>query len=362
MVALDAEGGFMAVWAEGTRLAGRRFDAADVPVGSEFTIASAGQVRDQPDVARDSAGNFVVVWRAVNGDQTGSEAVFARRYTAAGQPAGDAFRVNNYITGHQNSPRVATDGQGGFLVVWIDEGQDGDGRGVYGRYFACCGAATPEFRVNDITTGNQYTPDVASDAFGRFLVVWITRHAGNQLMARRFTSPGGLRPAFQVNAYTTATQGAPVAAADLDGSRFVVAWSASDGSNFGIFARTFTALGAPLGDEVRVNTYTTGVQNRPAVAATADGFVVTWHSLGQDGDERGIFAQRYDQASEVVGGEFRVNSYTTRAQSYPTVSARSGDDFVIAWNSDGQDGSSGGAYARRWRDVIFRDGFDADAR
>jgi len=82
---------------------------------------------------------------------------------------------------------------------------------------------------------------------------------------------------------------------DADGD-FVVAWSsyAQDGSHFGAFARSFHRTGAARTLETRINTYVTGGQHRPAVAAAADGdFVIVWQSP-QDGDYDGIFAQRFD--------------------------------------------------------------------
>ena len=48
-----------------------------------------------------------------------------------------------------------------------------------------------------------------------------------------------------------------------------------------------------LSDTMVVNTTTEGGQTQPAVAATGnDGFVVQWIGRG-DGDDAGIFAQRY---------------------------------------------------------------------
>ena len=42
--------------------------------------------------------------------------------------------------------------------------------------------------------------------------------------------------------------------------------------------------------EFQVNTYITGDQYVPRIAATKDGgFVVTWRSYGQDGDNWGIY-------------------------------------------------------------------------
>ena len=104
----------------------------------------------------------------------------------------------------------------------------------------------------------------------------------------------------------------------------------------------------PIGPELRVNTYTTGVQDRPSVAAYQNDFVVVWESGGQDGDQSGIFGQRYDGFDATpLGTEFRVNSYTTGAQHAASAGSKWGQSFVIAWQSDGQDGDLGSIYAQR---------------
>src|SRR5688572_15958002 len=75
----------------------------------------------------------------------------------------------------------------------------------------------------------------------------------------------------QVNAYTTGRQYAfaRFVAVDADGD-FVAVWTSDhDGSVSGVFGQRFTAAGAALGSEFRVNTYTTGFQGEPAVAASS---------------------------------------------------------------------------------------------
>ena len=47
-------------------------------------------------------------------------------------------------------------------------------------------------------------------------------------------------------------------------------------------------------------------------------FVVAWQSDGQDGSGNGIYAQRYDSSGSAVGSEFLVNTYTTSAQGDPS--------------------------------------------
>src|SRR5262249_34562695 len=142
-------------------------------------------------------------------------------------------------------------------------------------------------------------------------------------------------------------------AMDAQGN-YVVAWHSQDqdGSQFGIYAQRYNATGAPLGGEFRVNTYTINNQILPEVAMDAAGdFVVAWESYGQDGEGisySNVYAQRYDAAGTAVGVEFRVNTFTTNSQANPAVAMDAVGNFVIAWQSLGQDGSQFGIYAQRY--------------
>jgi len=155
---------------------------------------------------------------------------------------------------------------------------------------------------------------------------------------------------FQVNSFATSAQSFSAIAADDDGN-FVVTWSsyAQDGSSYGIYAQRYTADGTASGSEFLVNTDTASDQRGPDIAMDADGdFVIVWQSFGQDGSSNGIYAQRYDAAGMAQGSEFLVNTTTTSAQQAPAVAMDSDGDFVITWESSGQDGSSYGIYAQRY--------------
>jgi hypothetical protein len=142
---------------------------------------------------------------------------------------------------------------------------------------------------------------------------------------------------FKANTYTTNAQQNPSVAIDSDGD-FVVAWQSfgQDGSNYGIYAQRYNSSGTAQGSEFRVNTYTTNSQRNPSVAIDSDGdFVVAWQSNGQDGSNYGIYAQRYNSSGTAQGSEFRVNSYTTGHQRNHSVAIDSDGDFVVAWHGTG---------------------------
>ena len=61
-----------------------------------------------------------------------------------------------------------------------------------------------------------------------------------------------------------------------------------------------------VGSQISVNTTTGGNQFFPAVAIGADeGFIVTWTSDAQDGDDSAIIGLRFDKTGAPLGGEFQ---------------------------------------------------------
>src|SRR5204862_291968 len=103
------------------------------------------------------------------------------------------------------------------------------------------------------------------------------------------------------------------------------------------------------GLDFRANTYTTLGQNAPAVASDpAGGFVVVWQGTNQDGNGLGIFAQVFDADGAATGGELRVNTYSTGAQSNPAVARDTTGQFLVVWQSAQPEDGSTGILARRF--------------
>ena len=367
-VASDTVGNFVVVWTSGTQdgsgfgVFGQRHDSSGTPLGPEFrvnTYTTNSEYRGS--VAIDiTSGNFIVIWEAFG--QDGSEwGVFGQRYDVSGTPLGPEFRVNTYTTSYQLYPSVARGPSGDFVVVWHSVLQDGSSFGVFGQRYASSGAPLgPEFQVNTYGANAQSLPSVSADSSGNFVVVWASNTQDGSsfgIFGQRYASAGApLGPEFRVNTYTTNTQAYPFVAADAATGNFVVVWNSvqvEDGSAYGVFGQRYASTGAPLGPEFRVNTYTTDSQSVSSVAVDSSGsFVVVWNSYTQDGSHFGVFGQRYDSTGAPLGPEFRVNTYTTNAQSNPSVAADSSGNFVVVWNSYTQDGSFFGVFGQRYRMIV----------
>ncbi|HKY92740.1 MAG TPA: hypothetical protein VJM11_16945 [Nevskiaceae bacterium] len=146
------------------------------PFGPPFAVnvTTAGD-QQSPAVAMDAGGNFVVVWDSAGQDGSLS-GIFGRRFAADGTPLSGEFQVNTYTADRQISPRVARDALGNFVVTWRSSGQDGNGGGVYAQRFASDGSkAGPEFQVNSRTSDSQTEPSVAMNASGQFVIAWSSR-------------------------------------------------------------------------------------------------------------------------------------------------------------------------------------------
>lgn len=340
---------------------GAKSAAQLIPVGGEFQV-SVYTVSSQrsADVAGDLAGNFVAVWHSYgqDGETTG---IFARRFDSSGMPVGTEFQVNSYTVGYQYGPTVAARPDGGFVVVWdsssnfgLPNNQDGSYSGVFGQRFASTGARQgSEFQVSSQTLGYQENPEIAIGAAGGFLVAWGEydgSYAG--VFARRFASDGTPQGnEFQVNTHTP--NGQNLSAVAAAGGGFVVVWGtfAEDGASGGVLARRYDSSGAPQGAAFQVNAYTQSFEGSGAIAAGADGgFTIAWHVVGGlDGSGFGVFGRRFDGAGTALGAEFQLNSYTIGLQASPNLAALPSGDFMVAWDSTGQNPGNQDIFASAFR-------------
>jgi large repetitive protein len=305
-------------------------------------------------VGVDKNGNFVIAWSSRLQDGSGF-GVYAQRFAANGATLGSEFRVNTFTSDDQLMPSVSmADDTGEFVITWSSYQQSGDFQyGVYGQRYSAAGAAVDgEFRVNTTTFGNQQFSSVAMDADGDFVVTWTSDNKdgnGTAVVMRRYDKANDKWGSeFVVNQTTSGDQTNSSIAMESNGD-FVITWTnTSPGTD--VYARRFNADGTAIGGEFRVNTFTGNTQNESSVAMDADGdFVVAWTSNGQDGSSYGVYAQRYDLAGNPVGSEFKVNTYVTNQQRNPQVAMDANGGFVITWSGNSQDlGTTWGIFGQRY--------------
>lgn len=133
-LAKDGSGSFLVVWREdfgrlGPGVFARRYDRNGRPLGGIVQLADR-LLATRFTMERN--GGFVLVW--ASGTSEDSD-VFGRRFTAAGRPAGRPFRINTTTPGYQRVARVAGDGAGRFVAVWLDQEDNLGAADVFARLY-----------------------------------------------------------------------------------------------------------------------------------------------------------------------------------------------------------------------------------
>lgn len=352
------DGTIVVVWesenqdGSGLGVFGQRIGADGNKIGGEFQINTftSGDQRGARVTALDDGG-FLVTWNSQGQDGGSGTGVFAQRYDAAAQKFGTEFLVHNYVVGAQEFGFPVTLGNGQILVVWQSYLQDGSGNGVYGRIFDASGAAaTGELLINGTTAGNQSHAKAAAFEDGGFVVVWKSGDGGNPfIMARLFDEAGSPRGnEFRIDTAAASARDNPSVAMLADGG-FIVTWDAHgvDGSGSSARARRYDADGDPVGAEFQLNTFTAGDQFGGNGVALQDGsFLMAWTSVGQDGVGGGVFGQRFAVDGSRMGSEFQITPNDPYYQGINELQMLPNDDVLTVYSSYGQDGSGGGVFGK----------------
>jgi hypothetical protein len=306
------------------------------PLGDELRVNSVTTFNQlEPAVARGADGGFVVTWASHDGDTTG---VFGRLVSASGALLGE-FRANTYTTGVQRGPAVSSAVNGDFVVVWRGEGAGG--LGIHGKRHSANGIPIGnQFQINVLETQNGGFADVAvSPTTGDFLAIWVS---AEDVWARPYNSAGQQTALpFIVNTYRTGNQTFPRVAAS--GLAYIVVWNSTDqpgDDSTGVYAQRLSFSGELIGPEFHVNEYTAGFQDYPDVGAAVNGsFVIVWRGSGDEESSDQVRARRYGASGVPLAGSFLVNTYTTGSQSNPAVAIAQDGDFTVIWQSLGQGGA-----------------------
>ncbi len=112
-----------------------RFFATGERLGVE-TIANSMRtdVQSEAKVAHLSNGRYVVVWKSVNQDGSGT-GIYGQEFNRWSEKIGQEFRINSFTAGDQDWPSIASDGHDDLVVVWESNGQDGSSQGIYSQRF-----------------------------------------------------------------------------------------------------------------------------------------------------------------------------------------------------------------------------------
>lgn len=350
-------GGFVAVWMDRSGSSGdtdlsiraQIYDASGAPVGGEFLVNTRTEnVQSLPTVTGLADGNFIVTWQDIFDINQPIINIKAQIFTATGAKVGEEFLVNSVTNSQQYSPVTTGLDNGNFVVSWTDYSKtlgDNSSYSIKAQIFSAAGVKVGgEFLVNTQVQAGQDEPTITKLEGGGFVVSWTDSYGdgtsgnGADIKAQVFTASGAkLGSEFRVNTTTVNGQIWP-AISGLAGGGFVATWVSyvdlpGGDVTMQVLLQVFSASGAKIGGEIAVDPAGVGNQLVPDVVALASGgFVVTW----QDDTETvaslyDVRAQIFDATGSPVGGNFLVNVETAETQGGSTITSLKGGGFVIGW-------------------------------
>ncbi len=346
-ISMNSSGEFIVAWHDYRSGNGdiylQRYDSSGNPIETNFMANDDGGTSSQsdPSVSLSPSGSFVVAWQDA---RNGNADIYARRYDSFGNPLDDSFRVNDDVgTGWQYAPVVAVGPDGEFVVVWEDH-RNGDWD-VYARCYDSSGSPLGgSFLVNDEDFWNrsQDTPSVAKNSSGKFVVVWQDERDENyDIYAQRFNASGatiGLNILLNDDGGFE-SQYDPSVSLDSSGN-FVVVWEDYRNGNVrSIRAQRCDSNGILIGANVQVNDSPASSLKYPSVCMNSSGkFVVAWED-GR-GDPTDIYAQRYLSDGSPDGVNWKVNTDRDSAHHCDPYVAGYGSRAVFTWYDNRTPGQS----------------------
>ena len=260
---------------------------------------------------------------------------FADATPSAGQlvPLSPDFQVNEYTTGSQEGSLVTTAPDGSFTVVWCC-GKSPSGSSyepIVARRFDAQGQPLGgEFQVSQYGR-SAFPSGIGADAAGQFVVAWGHGHYGcpgcwsDYVKGRRWTAEGQPRgEQFTVSDPPGGIYTGDGRVAVASGGGFVVAWN-----DYGAWAKRYDPDGTPLGPAFQVGGEG-GASSYPEVTPLpADGFLIVWHDWNAMAHLDALLAQRYDSNGLPAGARIQVTDPLNRATNADVSSAPDGA-FVVA--------------------------------
>jgi hypothetical protein len=284
-VLLDSSGNATAVWLDRYTVFANRYDAGS-GWGTKQAIGNTPAIARDALIGQDGAGNLLAVW----GDGYG---VYANYYTV-GSGWGNGVDLS-YGTGSNNAssaPALAMAASGQGMVVW--QHYDGTNNRIYARRYTGNGWGQPQVISSSSSSNEDDTaPDVAVDAYGRAIAVWVHSGFGKRAYYNVFDGTGWGTP--QAIPMSTNVPAVDVVRVAMNGTGQAVAiWRRYDGGPNGVYAAIYT----PGSGWSTPTTLDPGSTERvdPFVAIDASGnAIAVWNQY--DGYRHLIYSRRYTPGS-----------------------------------------------------------------
>lgn len=316
-----------------------------------------------PTMAPLADGNVMITWSSYGQDATSSWGIFANIIDAQGNKlSATDISVNTLTASNQVESKIIGLKNGNAIVSWATDIRTPNDDIKAQLLDSSGNKIGSEIQINSNANNNQGLT-LSELADSRIIITWHEITTNWNAEARIFDNTLNANSTeFMVNAPSPSTLQTFPAALGLSKGGYMVAFDSDilDGSTWDIFIQNFDNQGNKIQSQSKVNTYTTSDQYYPHIFKFNNNeTIVTWDSQGQDGSGFAVIMQSLDNNGNKVGNEIQINTYTTGDQAfYPQISTSyptqppgtilDNGNCIIVWSSSGQDGSGWGVYAQRF--------------
>lgn len=333
----DGTGGYFVAWDENNVIFVQHVNAAGRLLwgSGAVAVASLPSSRFYPAICPDGSGGAIVAWQD---NRAGNPDVYAQRVNAAGA---EQWTLNGVAlcsaTGTQSGVRIAADGAGAAVVVWLDT------RSGFTRVFArgVSAAGVPQWAEDGVevtpgTGGNQADPQIVWLPAGSYALAWQDLRTGfGDLYAQLLAPDGTLFAASGIAVCTAAGNQSAARLCKDAGSGFAIAWVDERGADADIYAQRVNALGSRLWvlDGVVVCAAAT-IQDKPSISPDpTGGLFVSWQDWRNAAtSELDLYAQRLSASGAPL---WAANGVVVCAATGAQVNVRSLPDgaggALLAW-------------------------------
>ena len=278
-----------------------------------------------PCIAVDSNSRIHVAWY----DSTsGDEEIYYKRSTDGGSTWSGLVRIT-WMSGWASPPHIAADTGSGIHLVWADH-SPGNYEIFYKRS-TDSGASWSGLTRMTWNSGGSSSPSVAADSGNGIHMVWGDSTPGNEEIFYKRSTNSGVSWMGNIRLTWNSDQStSPHLAVDL-GNIIHVVWSNNTSTNFEIFYKRSTDVGATWSGLSRL-TWNAGNSLNPIIAADSSGGIhVVWVDYSPGNEE--IFYKRSTDGGGSWSGPKRM-TWNAGESSFPSIEADAGTGVYIVWYDD----------------------------
>ena len=346
LVSALADGGWLTTWAakDGELLAlhTQRYSAAGEALGPQVVTSTQASLWVRPAVCVLADGGWVLTWKAPAGSALG---IRGQHYSAQGAPIGDAFGIETFAMNYEAAPAVSALADGGWVISWHSQKQDGSGFGVFSQRYDQAGTPLAQgvaMQVTGDTSAQVLVGGPGADTLdGAGGNDTLSGGAGNDVLIGGLGQDTALFSGLRAD-YTLSQTAAGVL--QVNGPEGLDTLDSIEVLKFAGGA-TFQRVTGSVNAEFNVNSQSTEEAANPRdahVTVLADGgFLVSWTTSPPNPADwtlpmgpSSVHTQRFGADGAMLGGEVQVSTAASSFQSGGVVTALANGGWVVAWATD----------------------------